>query len=97
MMSQFGYNKAANKSIKKTIPLLKHDWLPEKSEQLPVSPFLMGMNRIVKGKRLMEKREKELKEILRPLMPINTKRPRSKVFIFFYNAHFLTLTPIFPI
>ncbi len=95
-MSQFGYDREAKNSLKKTLPILKQDLLADKNKK--PDPVLMkkGVIKPLKGKKLIEKKEKELKEILRPLMSINTKRPRSKIcyfsfliFIYYYYCYLL--------
>ena len=56
-------------SVKNTLPILKHDLLDNfKKNRRFKAP---------KGKRTVVQKQKELKEILRPLMSVNSKRPRS--------------------
>lgn len=64
-------------SVKKKIPVLRRDLL---GDEIPsrIDPR-MTVGRPLRIKKSIACKEKELKEILRPLMSTNTKRPRSKL------------------
>lgn len=75
ILSQFQSDRKRNNCLKKTIPRLKSDLLGKNAAKLQRNARI---GRPMKVKRTVARKEKQLKEILRPLIATTTKRPRSK-------------------
>lgn len=84
MMSSQGYKQHVVGSMSKTLPMLKNSLLNFSRERnLIIRGKLLHPNirvRHIRCKRSVKRKEKELKAILCPLLPSNTKRPRKLCF-----------------
>lgn len=83
MLSNFGYEKKNKTSLKSTIPILTKDLLGSmNSRQDTRARASLLTHRPTHRPHVVRKsivvKEKELKEILRPLMSTSTRRQRSK-------------------
>lgn len=79
-MSQFECENKRKTCLKKAIPRLNNDLLGTYAERILKSQSIVRTGRPPKVKKVVAMKESQLKEILRPLIPTNTKRPRSKIF-----------------
>jgi len=81
MMSREGYNQDVSGSLLKKLPMLKSNLLndyEERNRKKRNKYSFKTKNQNIRGKRVIQKKENELKEILCSYLAPNTKRPRSK-------------------